>query len=188
MITVRHSITGLAVALLLTLGACSSPETRTAPPAVVVGSASTTPSPLVVPSPTTASAKPTAAVLGIGQSLVFEGAKVTVVEVTAKPQGYHSLPLVGALVQVCNTSTDKTFTTSPRPWSLATSDGSLFKNASSSWENDPVPLYPWDGVITAGQCIKGWLLFEVPSGTTLTEVRYATILNDDTPITGTWKV
>jgi hypothetical protein len=125
--------------------------------------------------------------LALGVAIVSPEVKVTVSEAKAQPQGNHDQPLYGVMVQTCNVGADP-FTVGPHPWSIATSDGSTFTAASLSWGNDPKPQYPNGPIVTAGQCVKGWLLFEIPAGTVITSVRYGTVLASGEVFTGAWQV
>lgn len=56
-----------------------------------------------------------------------------------------------------------------------------------SYGNDPTPRYPVEQAVDNGQCVKGWLLFEVPSGVTIDTIRYATTESGGAPIFATWR-
>jgi hypothetical protein len=38
---------------------------------------------------------------------------------------------------------------------------------------DPTPRYPTQQAVDNGQCVKGWLLFEVPSSIKIDQIRYS---------------
>lgn len=175
---------GFAIVAILALSACApqgTPAPAASPPVTVTVTATTT---------VTVSASPaapqTAANLALGQPIEAAGnARMTVSAFKAYPKGYHDVPLVGALAQGCNLgSVPVSFSTSP--WTVAAADGSTFKVMGTFYGNDPTPQYPIQQIVAAGQCVKGWLLFEIPAGTTIDTIRYAVEL-DTGLLMGTWK-
>ena len=175
----RLTLVALALAALT---ACSSP-TAAAPltsAPVVAAPSSATPTP--TPTPTAV-----AGTMAIGAALINPSVRITVSAAKTQPQGHHDLPLYGVMVQTCNIGADP-ISAGPHPWSIVTADGSTFATASVSWANDPIPQYPDGQIVTAGQCVKGWLLFEIPAGTVITSVRYGTVLASGGVLTGVWQV
>jgi hypothetical protein len=171
------------LAAILALAACT-PQPAAAPSSVppVTITATTTVTATVTPSP---AAPATAADLALGQPIEAPGvAKMTVSQFQTFPKGNHSMPLVGAMAQGCNLSS-AAISFSIFPWTVAAADGSTFTVMGTFYGNDPVPRYPSQQPVAAGQCVKGWLLFEIPVGITITTIRYAS--QSDTVLLGTWK-
>ena len=125
--------------------------------------------------------------LAFGQAIERPGsARMTVSDFKAFAKGNHDTPLAGAMVQGCSIGSDP-IEFSSYPWTLATADGSTFEPMGTFYGNDPVPQYPSQRVVAAGQCVKGWILYELPAGTAITTIRYSNS-SSDTPLLGTWKV
>ena len=182
-----------AALLALALAGCQAgkPVAQAAPgpqetPAVSAPATLTTPTPTAKATPTT-----TASVFPMGGTLQKPGWSATVLVSQAKalPQGHHDQPLFGVMAQTCNISAEAFYVTGA-PWSVVTADGSLFKVASTTWENDPVPQYPVSSneIVAPTQCVKGWLLFEVPTGSVISTVRYGRAGDDGLATTGEWSV
>lgn len=168
---------------ILALSACT-PQPAVAPtPAPPLPPVTVTATVTVTASP---AAPATAANLALGQPIEAPGvAKMTVSQFQAFPKGNHDMPLVGAMAQGCNQSA-AAIEFSNGPWSAAAADGSSFTVMGTFYGNDPVPQYPIQRGVAPGQCVKGWLLFEVPTGITITTVRY--VAASSTLLMGTWKV
>jgi hypothetical protein len=179
-------MTRLLAIALLALAACSAPSAAivsTSP--TLVTATSQTPAP--PPTPTVTPSPSVAGTLAIGAALTNAYVRITVSAAKTQPQGHHDQPLYGVMVQTCNIGADP-ISAGPHPWSIATADGSTFATASVSWANDPIPQYPDGQIVVAGQCVKGWLLFEVPAGTMITSVRYGVELATGGVLTGVWQV
>lgn len=65
------------------------------------------------------------------------------------------------------------------PWSLAYTNGTIVE-PPSSWSADhfSVPLYPRDRPVREGQCIRGWIPYEVPKGKRPSSVAYTLSTSD----------
>jgi hypothetical protein len=169
----------------LALAACTAQPTAapsSVPPVTIT--ATTTVTATVTPTP----ASPASATnLAFGQAIERPGsARMTVSDFKAFAKGNHDTPLAGAMVQGCSIGSDP-IEFSSYPWTLATADGSTFEPMGTFYGNDPVPQYPSQRVVAAGQCVKGWILYELPAGTAITTIRYSNS-SSDTPLLGTWKV
>lgn len=58
-------------------------------------------------------------------------------------------------------------------WKLAFPDGSLVDTSHTGYQGFPQPEYPWgDTEVALGQCIRGWLVFPVPSDDQPSGVHY----------------
>lgn len=177
-------VPAVAVAAIFALAACTPQNTAaptSAPPVTIT--ATTTVTATVTASP---SAPQTAANLAMGQPIEAAGnARMTVSQFKSYPKGNHAVPLAGAMAQGCNLSPGPvSFSTSP--WTAAAADGSTFTVMSIFYRDDPTPQYPNQQAVAAGQCVKGWLLFEIPAGITIDTIRYAVEL-DTGMFMGSWK-
>lgn len=173
------------VVAALALAGCSSSAAATAttsPPVTVT--ATTTATVTVSMTPTFAPA--TAKLLPLGTAYEQKTVKLTVSEVKGFPKGQHDQPMFGAMTQACNVTASPVTFSSYR-WTVAAADGSTFQVTNIVYRSDPTPLYPSEQVVDSGQCIKGWLLYEVPSGMTIDQIRYA-VVADSGPMLATWKV
>ncbi|MFI6595001.1 hypothetical protein ACIBHX_02065 [Nonomuraea sp. NPDC050536] len=65
------------------------------------------------------------------------------------------------------------------PWSLTYKNGTIV-DPPSSWSADhfSVPLYPRDRPVRAGQCVRGWIPYEVPKGKKPSTVAYTLPASD----------
>lgn len=162
----------LSLALLLALAGCSSTEAATTPPAV--------PLETPTPSPTPTPAGPAKVGATQDSENPETSARITVLRLR---QPLHSTirakagrEYVGAEVRTCvtrNASATEDVTVSWGPWSLTMPDETIAP-ALSSWSPDEfgVPLYPSGRVVRPGQCVRGWVPFEVPKGSRPRTVTY----------------
>ena len=72
------------------------------------------------------------------------------------------------------------------PWSLTDSSGGLYPASSSTYENFPVPEYPFadSSVFRSGDCARGWIVFGVPAEQGVSGVRYGNQAGE----TVTWRL
>jgi hypothetical protein len=53
-------------------------------------------------------------------------------------------------------------------------DSQNFPATGTTYDSYPKPMFPNDtAVFKAGQCVKGWVYFDVNKGTRIAEVRYS---------------
>jgi hypothetical protein len=177
-----YALLALALAGCTATPAATPTLTSSAPSASVVATPSQTPTPTPTPTPS-----PASNVLAVGQSFEQKNVKLTVSEVKAQPKGNHEVPLVGAMAQACN-NTGGAVEFSNFRWTAAAADGSTFTVVGTTWGNDPTPRYPTQQAVDNGQCVKGWLLFEVPSSIKIDQIRYSAPGDGTTtPMLATWK-
>lgn len=161
----RHAAILLTAACLLAgATACSSSASDT--PAV--SKASTTQAADTSPSP---SPSPSAETLHVGDTAQIDAsdAKFTATVLKYQDKGIKGVPEMlspgqkwAALeVKVCNTGTD-VFGISPLVWSLAYADGARIEAAGINAGDLPQPLYPMDAKVKAGDCVRGYIAFQVP--------------------------
>lgn len=165
--------TSLAVALVLAAVGCSSTEAATPPPAV----------PLEKPSPSSSPTPTPSGPAAVGSAQDTENpltaARVTVLRVRQPLRSSIGAPAgreyVGVEVRTCitrNTGTEDV-TVSWGPWALTMPDETVVEALSSySPEEFGVPLYPQGRVVRPGRCVKGWIVYGVPKGTTPSAVVY----------------
>ncbi|WP_406156947.1 DUF4352 domain-containing protein [Streptomyces canus] len=155
----------LTAAVLLTgATACSSSDDDK--PAVSKASTTqadeTSPSPSPTPSPEKLKVGDTA-------SISTSDAKFTATVLKYQDKGIKGVPEMlsagqkwAALeVKVCNTGTDG-FGISPLVWSLAYADGARIEAAGMNAGELPQPLYPMDAKVKVGDCVRGYIAFQVP--------------------------
>ncbi|MEJ8670312.1 MULTISPECIES: DUF4352 domain-containing protein [unclassified Streptomyces] len=158
--------TTIAVCLLLAglTASCSSNDTDepTVAKASVTESAGPTPSP--TPSPRQETYK-----LGDIVDISAGGNDFSAATLTYKNQGVTSPPgllqegqkFATVQVKVCNRS-DEPIEVSPFTWSLAYEDGARVEPTHVSGGGLPQPAYPLDAKVRGGDCVRGYILFEVP--------------------------
>lgn len=169
-----------ALAISSMLAACSSSGGHAAGPTVtrtVTVTAGTSQSPVATPSSTTA---PSASGLRLGQTYrgAFSGQAFTALVSTYKTNAAPSAPAPGggqrwdgALVKVCVKIKS---TLSNGPWSLIGADSGLYTPSSDIYQQFPEPQYPsGDQPVAAGQCVRGWIIFPVPTATRVVQVQYS---------------
>lgn len=71
-------------------------------------------------------------------------------------------------------------------WTLAYQDGARIEPSSSTWDDFPKPEFPAETQVRAGDCVRGKLVFPVPSGQRPERVLYAP--NGDGASLAEWKV
>ncbi len=161
----RHATTLLAAALLLT-GATACSSSSSDKPAV--SKASTTQAAETSPSP---SPTPSQETLKVGDTanISTSDAKFTAAVLKYQDTGIKGVPEMlssgqkwaAVEVKVCNTGTDG-FGISPFVWSLAYSDGARVEAAGTNAGDLPQPVYPMDAKVKVGDCVRGYIAFQVP--------------------------
>ena len=164
---------------------------------------STTPSAGIAtpkPVPSAAASSPAAqgngAIKAIGQAFDYGFIKVTVLD-TKVPMtiGTHQPgsgdEFAGVLAQTCIENTPQPVAFTWHPWNLEDADGGQYPAAESAYEDTPKPEYPFSGTsnYVNGDCVKGWIMFEIPTSAKPVRVRYSTTaLDQTTPLVGLWSV
>lgn len=178
---------GIVALATLVLAACGSggaaPEVTVTPPTATVTSTRTvTTTATVTASPP---AMPTSGTLALGTKASFKLVDVTVFasKRITRQEG------VGWAVdaKACSKGTaDEPIAITWFPWTLVDSNSGTYEWAHTTWGNDPIPAYPndEDKRVLAGQCVRGWIVFEVNADTKATEVRYANSAGE----TAAWKL
>lgn len=87
-------------------------------------------------------------------------------------------------IKVCNRG-GETFTVSSFPWALAYEDGTRIEASGSAGGDLPRPAYPVaDAPVTAGDCVRGKVMFEVPVDSRPERVVYSSagvVIDGDDP-------
>lgn len=172
--------TTATIAVAVVAGGCSSgggaPEPTEASPAAPTATpspsatASDTPTPTPTPSPTDSRLK-------LGKSWADDFVKITVQKVAVNAKTDID-PYSGALVRACvlkNSPGTDVSAFSWSPWALIDAEGGRYPDNGTVYGYTPTPVFPngeQDGTFQPGDCVKGWIFFDVPKGTKITEVRY----------------
>lgn len=61
---------------------------------------------------------------------------------------------------------------SSTPWYLTDASNGRYSPASTTWQSDPQPQYPIGAVANPGECVRGWLMMNVPASTDIQAIRY----------------
>lgn len=169
----------LAVVVLLSaLGACGEyVEPGATPPR---SSATMEPSPVATKSPSSPTSR------GLAMRALFRATEVDVRVIEYRrdvPGERDGGRLDGALVKTCIGS-DSTLSWSP--WSLVDADGGNYPAANYMYGGWMTPQYPFAGerAYRAGDCVKGWIIFDVPPTARFLEVSYGNSSGD----TATWTI
>ncbi|GGL27776.1 hypothetical protein H9L10_03475 [Phycicoccus endophyticus] len=171
----RAVLVGLAAASVAACGG-GAENTATEPP-----STSTTSEPATAPasaSPSvTKTATPSPSGQTVGDTYTDKHVEVTVQQVAIRKRLDFGGRYSGVLVKTCIKSTGDYpyFTLSWDPWTLVDDDAGRYPDTGSSGGSLPTPVYPngeIDGRWHAGDCVKGWMFFDVPKGVKITTVRY----------------
>lgn len=112
----------------------------------------------------------------MGESLT-DGFLTTTVEEVARDLPYEGATYSGALVKNCIDKMPPQFTSlafSWAAWAMTGPDGSRY---ASKWIGTSVkqPMYPngtQDGSYGVGDCVRGWMFFDAPTGAQVAFVRY----------------
>ncbi|WP_173264455.1 DUF4352 domain-containing protein [Streptomyces pacificus] len=78
-----------------------------------------------------------------------------------------------AYIELKTCSITGTFIADWTPWSLAYTDGSRVDPSSTTYRDFPKPEYPGETTLTSGKCVRGKLVFAVPSDSRPDTVVYA---------------
>jgi hypothetical protein len=180
----------VAALSLLALAGCSSGSNsaESAAPATVTVTASQSPAdpPALTPSPTPSEeADPYAPNVGdqaltIGETRVGRDIRTTLAEVRYPyPPGTYRQPeagndFVGLRIRQClrngaDMSDGELYSTYNGEWSAATKRGNQVAGGGSSWNDWPAPKFPEYVTMNPGDCLQGWIAFEVPRGTAITK-------------------
>jgi len=74
-------------------------------------------------------------------------------------------------VKVCMKIPDQTV--SRWTWVLMYADGAVIEPSSTGYVHFPNPAYPWDDQpVRVGRCVRGWIVFPVPSGERPASIQY----------------
>jgi hypothetical protein len=78
----------------------------------------------------------------------------------------------GINVKVCVHEADASVSASP--WSLVGSDDGNYTSSNITYNQFPLPHYPsGDHPVTPGECVGGWIIFDVPKTVHVSRIRYA---------------
>jgi hypothetical protein len=160
----RHTTMLAACLLAATIAGCASDDdTPTVTKASDSPSASPTPTPTPTPSPRKEELK-LGDTANISTDLKFSAAALAYTDkgITGIPEMLSAgQKWAVVMVKVCNKGTEP-FGVSPYPWSLAYADGVRVESAGMNAGELPQPLYPMDAKVSAGDCVKGNVVFQVP--------------------------
>ncbi|MGL5826304.1 MAG: hypothetical protein ACRCYU_16050 [Nocardioides sp.] len=179
----RLSHVGLGVVCAVVLTACGSGQSGsaavTSSGASASATASASPSPAAsatsqVPRPTPSSTAPST--LKIGQTYTDDVVSTTVQKVAINKKT-DSDPYSGILVKTCVVGLGgyDYISFSWQSWTLTDADSGRYPDNGTVYGYTPTPVYPngeSDGTFKVGDCAKGWIFFDVPEGTKVTQVRY----------------
>lgn len=167
-----------ALTLSVTLSACSGNGAATSTPATVTVTVTATETQTPEGQPgteTQESDQPvTAEGLKLGQSAQLRRVKLTALQLKSiqRPEG----PARAVLVRAC-VSEDVEF--SWMPWALIDADSGTYPASNSMYESDPRPQFPTGAQRTvAGECVKGWIVFDMEESTKVVKIRYANSIGE----------
>jgi hypothetical protein len=116
--------------------------------------------------------------LDLGEEASPKGLKVTYVEYRKGIPNADPAPEVAdrvdaVLVRVCSTGLKKaelSLATDPVNFHLIDSDGGSYGYVA--WDVASLPLFPYGKKLRNGDCVKGWVAFEVPANARITKATY----------------
>ena len=115
----------------------------------------------------------------LGEEASPEGLKVTYFEYQKGIPNADPAPEVAdrvdaVLVRVCNTGLkedEMSLATDPVNFHLVDSDDGSYGYVG--WDVASLPLFPYGKKLRKGDCVKGWVAFEVPANAKITKATYA---------------
>jgi hypothetical protein len=185
------SIAAVVVVVAALLSACSSTRTRT----VITTHTITEPAQTVTvtaKAATTAPAETAAdAVLALGKTWRGDHSKVTVYAYRKGAAPDAPAPDVANRewqaidVKVCVDLAKASV--SNGPWTLIGADAGLYTPSGIGYGGFPQPAYPFgEQVVTRGQCVRGWIVFDVTRSVTIKQVEYSVADENDNPVIARW--
>lgn len=174
----------MTIALLVTplgLAACGGGGSEPAAGETVTVTATVTADPSPDASAETTPAAPNVGdlALKVGDWREGTGVRTRVIEVRQPGQGRMpdyldgEADAVGAtvLIRSCVREGSESAVVSSIDFTGRDKDGAVYENASSSWDVwPPLPQYPTEREVRAGQCVQGWVLISTPENTRVTTI------------------
>jgi hypothetical protein len=169
----RALIPGLVALALAT--SCSGGGDDAAEPEPVENSETTEATTTTLPATTTTAPVPGAVVDNDGGTVallaydqpVADGAPAPVE--SSYPDGYVWSAID---VEVCVPAAPDEYAVVNYLWSLTMPDNSIIEPSSSTYQGFPQPEYPFEQMVSPGQCVRGWITFAVPGDSRPTGVQY----------------
>ncbi|MFT3861264.1 hypothetical protein [Micropruina sp.] len=163
----------------------ASPSATDSPSATPSGTGSTSPSPTPSesgsPSPSLTQSGSAGSFRAPGEVLDLNGeVTITVLDSKRATVNGHRGNQVLAMVKTCNVSAASGIELTWDNWVLLGPDSEEYPASTVHGSSEPTPSYPnGEGrLYKPGQCAKGWIVFDVPSGAQLSGVRYMNSLGD----------
>jgi hypothetical protein len=76
---------------------------------------------------------------------------------------------------------------SDEPWSLIGADAGLYTPSSIGYGQFPQPAYPFgEQAVTRGQCVRGWIVFDVTRSVKIKQIEYSVTDERDDPVIARW--
>ena len=89
---------------------------------------------------------------------------------------------VGADIETClikKSLYSRTLTVGWSDWSVSDAQNGQYISSDKPYSGFPTPQYPFSNEpIVEGECVRGWVLFPVAKGTTITKVKYKPSFDD----------
>lgn len=138
-------------------------------------------------SPTTTQSGSAGAFRAPGEVLDLAGEVTTTVldSKRAKVAGHRGNQVL-TMVKTCNVNAAAGIELSWDDWVLLGPDSEEYPASTTQGNAEPAPVYPNGNgrLYKPGQCAKGWIVFDVPNGATLSGVRYMNGQGDS----GQWRL
>ena len=145
------------------------------------------PDPNATPSPSTSAAGSAGAFRAPGEVLDLGGeVTLTVLDSKRAKVSGHRGNQVLVMVKSCNVAAAAGIELSWDTWVLLGPDSEEYPASTTHGTAEPAPVYPNGSgrLYKPGQCAKGWIVFDVPSGAKLSGVRYMNSGGDS----GQWRL
>ncbi|MET0952622.1 MAG: hypothetical protein ABWX57_04995 [Aeromicrobium sp.] len=81
-----------------------------------------------------------------------------------------------ALVRMCNEAVDAGEAPdvfSAYAWTARDDDGRSYDPTSTTFQQSPSPLLPTETQVAMGDCVQGWVIWDVPADTTVVGIAFA---------------
>lgn len=185
----RVMLAMVSIALIMT--ACGGTKTKTVTVTSTVPGPTTTVTVTASPTPSPTTGDTSRVPLALGRTWTSAEATATVYAYTpdaatgAPPPQDPSRKWEAIDVKVCSAVGGSV---SNQPWSLVGSEAGSYNPSSTGYNQFPEPQYPFgDRAVNKGECVRGWIVFDVLRTAVITKIRYSVQSSAGEPQIAYWR-